>query len=216
LTFVFVTVFWVFSVCLHEFGHAIAAYLGGDKSVKDKGYLSLNPVHYMNPMYSILMPLLFLLFGGLGLPGGAVYINDSRLRGKYWSIAVSLAGPAANLLLAFVLAFALQFETVMQSNVAPTFAFLAWLQVSAVVFNLIPIPPLDGYRAVSVFLSPQTRSQFDGVANMAIWLLFALFLFSREFATMFFGIISSITADMGVPTYLVVEGWRDFFFWKPN
>src|SRR5512141_2416484 len=97
--FLLVTVAWVFSVCLHEFGHALTAYYGGDYTVKEKGYLTLNPVHYTHPVYSLVMPLVFMLLGGIGLPGGAVYINEHLLRSRGWRAAVSLAGPAMNVAL---------------------------------------------------------------------------------------------------------------------
>ena len=79
--FIIVTVLWIFSVCIHEFGHAIVAYWGGDHTVKDKGYLTLNPLRYANPVMSLLIPLVFLAMGGIGFPGGAVYINTQALRG---------------------------------------------------------------------------------------------------------------------------------------
>ena len=160
-TFVLVLIGWVFSVTLHEFAHAAVAYLGGDYTVKDKGYLSFNPLKYTHPMLSIGLPLLFLALGGIGLPGGAVYIERHRLRSKWWGAAVSAAGPAANLLLALLLAapFALglvdtnviefdvagwQIETSSvweNSTLWSAVAFLAMLQITAVFFNLLPIPP---------------------------------------------------------------------------
>jgi len=66
---------WLVSLCLHEFGHAIVAYGCGDRSVRAKGYLTLDLVRYTHLQYSIVLPLVFLAFGGIGLPGGAVYIN---------------------------------------------------------------------------------------------------------------------------------------------
>src|SRR5262249_25868997 len=89
--FFIVTVLWIFSVCLHEFGHAIVAYYGGDTSVREKGYLTFNPLKYTHPVYSLLMPVIFMMLGGIGLPGGAVYINDQALRSRQWRTAVSLA-----------------------------------------------------------------------------------------------------------------------------
>src|SRR5881394_1341331 len=96
--FLIVTILWIFSVCLHEFGHAIVAYHGGDTSVREKGYLTFNPLKYTHPVYSLLMPVLFMMLGGIGLPGGAVYIERDRLRSREWETAVSLAGPAMNVL----------------------------------------------------------------------------------------------------------------------
>ena len=92
-TFILVVVGWIFSLCLHEWAHARMAYEGGDTSVVEKGYLSFNPLKYMDPIFSIVLPLAFLVMGGIGLPGGAVYIDQSRLKSKQWSTWVSLAGP---------------------------------------------------------------------------------------------------------------------------
>src|ERR1700741_2320636 len=70
--FPFVLAGWVVSLCLHEFGHALAAFLCGDRSVRDKGYLTLDPLRYTDLQFSIFWPLVFLAMGGIGLPGGAV------------------------------------------------------------------------------------------------------------------------------------------------
>ncbi len=71
-TFLIVLAGWIFSLSLHEFAHALVAYYGGDKTVKDKGYLTFNPLKYTHPMLSIVFPIIFLMMGGIGLPGGAV------------------------------------------------------------------------------------------------------------------------------------------------
>src|SRR5512146_3018031 len=108
MTFLIVILGWIFSLCLHEFSHALVAYYGGDTTVRDKGYLTFNPLKYTHPVYSIVLPLLLLLMGGIGLPGGAVYIENWRLRSRGWISAVSLAGPTANLLVAVVLGLVLR------------------------------------------------------------------------------------------------------------
>src|SRR5258708_39683939 len=107
--FLIVVVIWVFSVCLHEYGHAIVAYHGGDHTVEEKGYLSMNPVYYAHPVTSFLLPMLFMVVGGIGLPGGAVYINRHLLRSRGWETAVSLAGPAMNLIIAIIITLLLRF-----------------------------------------------------------------------------------------------------------
>ena len=99
MTFIVVLVGWILSLSLHEFSHALVAYMGGDYTVREKGYLTFNPLKYTHPVYSLLLPLLFLVMGGIGLPGGAVYIETWRLRSKNWRTAVSLAGPLSHLLL---------------------------------------------------------------------------------------------------------------------
>ena len=92
--FLIVVVIWVFSVCLHEYGHAWVAYRGGDHTVEEKGYLSMNPIRYADPVTSFILPMVFMMVGGIGLPGGAVYINRHLLRSRNWETGVSLAGPA--------------------------------------------------------------------------------------------------------------------------
>src|SRR3970040_1656278 len=108
MTFLVVLIGWIFSLCLHEFSHALVAYYGGDNTVKEKGYLTFTPLKYTHPVFSLLMPIIFLLMGGIGLPGGAVYIERWRLRGPKWETAVSLAGPLSNALLALMLGLILQ------------------------------------------------------------------------------------------------------------
>ena len=161
--FLIVLVGWIFSLCLHEFSHAIVAYYGGDTSVKEKGYLTFNPLKYTHPVYSLLMPIIFLALGGIGLPGGAVYIETWRIRDRRWLSAVSLAGPSANFLVAFILGVLLSFTPLAQTNIAPALSFLAYLQVTAVVLNLIPLPPLDGFRHHRALSQP--RSARDHLAN---------------------------------------------------
>ena len=103
MTFLIVLAGWIFSLCLHEFSHALVAYNGGDYTVREKGYLSFNPLKYTHPVFSIVVPIIFLLLGGIGLPGGAVYIETWRIRSRKWLSLMSLAGPASNLLVAIVL-----------------------------------------------------------------------------------------------------------------
>lgn len=148
-----VVIGWIISLCIHEFSHAFVAYLGGDSTVREKGYLTLNPIYYIHPVYSLLMPMVFLLLGGLGLPGGAVYIEHHRLRSKGWNSAVSLFGPLSNLFLAVILGVILRFAPADAAGIWPSLAFLGALQISAVVLNLLPVPPLDGYGIFSAYMS---------------------------------------------------------------
>ena len=166
ITFLVVLVGWIFSLCLHEFSHALAAYKGGDTTVRDKGYLTFNPLKYTHPVYSLLLPLIFLLLGGIGLPGGAVYIEKWRLRSRGWESAVSLAGPSANLLLALLLAIVLRLAPVYAGGVWPGLAFLALLQLMGAVLNLLPIPPLDGYGVLAPHLPAPVRLQADRYAQV--------------------------------------------------
>ncbi len=213
LTFTVVLIGWIFSLCLHEFSHALVAYLGGDTTVKDKGYLTFNPLKYTHPVYSLLLPLLFLVLGGIGLPGGAVYIETWRLRSCNWVSAVSLAGPTANLILAIIIGTVLRFGPVTSSGLWPAIAFLGLLQVIAVVLNLIPIPPLDGYGIIAPFLPNDFRQQVNQFAGFGVWILFFLMWYVPIFGALFWGIAGGVASLMGVPLQLAFLGQSQFQFW---
>ena len=97
VVFLFVVLGWILSLTLHEFAHAAMAYIGGDRSVREKGYLTLDPTKYTDLSLSLIMPVVFVLIGGIGLPGGAVWINQSAIRNPVHRTLVSLAGPFANI-----------------------------------------------------------------------------------------------------------------------
>ncbi len=213
LTFVLVLFLWIFSVCLHEFAHAWVAYEGGDTSVKEKGYLSMNPLKYLDPMMSVIMPVVFLMLGGIGLPGAAVYIDRSKLRSAGRESAVSLAGPAANLFLLLVISAVLNLTPVGDSLFAPPLAFLALLQASAVVLNLLPIPGFDGYGALSPHLSAETRARWDQYGRYAIWILLLLLFLVPPFRDTFWGAVRLLIESCGISSAQAWRGYQDFRFW---
>src|SRR6266576_6003482 len=85
---------WIMSVVLHEFAHGVVGYLGGDYTIKERGGLTLNPLQYIDPIFSLLLPVVFLLMGGIPLPGGVTYIRRDLLCNRFWQVAMSAAGPA--------------------------------------------------------------------------------------------------------------------------
>ncbi len=217
MTFTIVFLGWIASLSLHEFLHALVAYLGGDWSVKEKGYLTLNPLKYTHPPYSLVLPMIFLLLGGIGLPGGAVYIETWRLRSSAWRSLVSLAGPAANLLIAIVLSLLLQFaptDTLAQNSPWPGIAFLAMLQISALVLNLIPLPPFDGYGIIEPYLSDQIRERIDA---WRIWIMLIVFLALWNIPlinSMFWLQVYILGIRLGIPFELAIIGLQRFRFWE--
>jgi Zn-dependent protease len=213
MTFIIVLVGWVFSLCVHEFSHAAVAYAGGDTTVRDKGYLTFNPLKYTHPVYSLLLPLLFLALGGIGLPGGAVYIETWRLRSRSWVSAVSLAGPTSNLILAIVLGIVLTVAPATSGGVWPGLAFLAFLQVSALVLNLIPLPPFDGFGALEPYLSPNIRSTVAQYRNILPWAVFFLLWYVPTVNDAFWRLVFLLAHGVGVPLELAQLGLRGFQFW---
>ncbi len=213
MTFIVVLVGWVFSLCLHEFSHALVAYFGGDTTVKDKGYLTFNPLKYTHPVYSLLLPLLFLVLGGIGLPGGAVYIETWRLRSRAWKSAVSLAGPTANLILAIILGIVLRLAHPTSSGIWPGLAFLAFLQISALVLNLIPLPPFDGYGVLEPYLPSSIQMSMAETRGMLSWIVFFVLWYIPFVGNLFWGLIGFLAQWVGVPLDLVSLGFSLFRFW---
>lgn len=216
MTFAIVLIGWILSLCLHEFFHALAAYLGGDTTVKDKGYLTFNPLKYTHPLYSLILPLLFLVMGGIGLPGGAVYIETWRLRSRTWRSIVALAGPMANLLVGILLGILLRFlpyDAANNNSPVPGIAFLALLQFSALVLNLIPLPPFDGYGILEPFLSIRTQ---EWIGSMRTYLMLAVFLalwYVPAVNELFWTQVLRISSVFGVPFGIAWEGFARFRFW---
>ena len=212
-----VTVLWIFSVCLHEFGHALVAFYGGDHTVKDKGYLTMNPLRYTHPVLSILMPVVFMVMGGIGLPGGAVYIEHHLLRSRGWETGVSLAGPAMNLLLIILLGLAFKLgwlQNDVESLASVSLSFLLLLQISALVLNLLPIPPLDGFQAIAPWLPAEMRERLFAFSSQGMWILFLALWFIPPVNNAFWHLVFSISDSLGVDRFLFFAGWKAFRFWE--
>ena len=211
----FVLVGWIFSLCLHEFGHAVTAVLGGDTSPGTLRYLSFNPLHYVNPLLSIIMPVIFILIGGIALPGGAVYLRRDLIRNRGWQSAVSLAGPFGNFLFLLGLALPLRLG-VMDGH--PTLqaaaAVLAFFQVAAIVLNLLPIPPLDGFGVIMPWLPRQFAQAAMSIGMYGFILIFVLLWFVPQANYAFFNAVFNILAAVGIDPQLAVDGLNNLFFWR--
>lgn len=214
MTFTIVFFGWIFSLCLHEFSHALVAYLGGDYTVREKGYLTFNPLKYTHPLFSIVLPLLFLIMGGIGLPGGAVYIERWRIRNPFMLSLMSLAGPFSNLLIAILLGLILRFVPSIPTAYLPGLSFLLVLQVSAVLFNSIPLPPFDGYNVLEPFLSPIIRTQVERFRDISIWVILLMFWFVPTVANSFWETVFAVSTVIGVDWGWVISGLERFRFWE--
>lgn len=213
-TFLVVLIGWIFSLSLHEFSHALVAYYGGDKSVKDKGYLTFNPLKYTHPIMSVVLPIIFLMMGGIGLPGGAVYIEDWRIRSPRWRSMVSLAGPLSNLILAVIFGLIFRFAPWNSAGIWPGLAFLALLQVSAVVFNLIPLPPLDGYGIFRPHMDPAMSAPMEQLGQFSLLILFVLLWYVPIVGDVFWTFIFVTAEVLGIPLGLARVGLSQFMFWR--
>lgn len=220
LTTLFVLSGWIVSLCLHEFGHALAAYLGGDTAVGEAGYLTLNPLRYTHPVLSLIFPVIFLLMGGIGLPGGAVYIRTGALRNNQWAALVSAAGPLGTLVFCLLISLPFYFDWVNWTTDEnwrfwPALAFLGFLQVTALLFNLLPIPPLDGFQLLATQLPAAIRRQLVAVGNLGFFLLLFLFSSDNPVTDAFWRIAFLTAARLQIPIELVAIGYQQFAWWNP-
>ncbi|MCZ4521683.1 site-2 protease family protein [Rhodococcus ruber] len=211
--FVLVLAGWIASVCLHEFGHAFTAFRAGDREVELRGYLTLNPLKYTHPLLSIVLPVVFIAIGGIGLPGGAVYLRTGQFPASTQR-RIALAGPFANAVVAVALLVVIRlFGT---DGTHPAFwyglSFLAFLQIMATILNLIPVPGLDGYAALEPSLSHSTRASLNQFKGYGILVLVAL-LFVPAVNAAFFGAIYTLFGLSGVPEFFAGNGNYLMRFW---
>ncbi|GGX11959.1 site-2 protease family protein [Streptomyces chryseus] len=210
--FLFVTSAWVVSLCLHEYAHARTALHGGDISVGARGYLTLNPLKYTHPLLSIVLPVLFVVMGGIGLPGGAVYIERGRVRGRWRHSLISAAGPLTNVLFAVVCTapFWLNATDGVPDPFLYALGFLALLQVTAAILNFLPVPGLDGYGVIEPWLSYKVRRQVEPLAPFGLLLVFAL-LWIPEVGDVFFDAVDAVLRGLGVDDWRT--GLEYYRFW---
>lgn len=214
--FPFVLAGWLVSLCLHEFGHAIVAYHSGDRSMRAKGYLTLDLLRYTHLQYSIILPLAFLALGGIGLPGGAVYINRLALHSRLHRTLVSAGGPAATLaVLAILLTILGAGSEHIKANPAlyGALAFLAFLQLTTLIFNLLPVPGLDGWGILHPWLPRKVRQFGSRAAGIAPFLLLLL-LFLPPVNRAFWNGAYALSGIIRIETRAIIQGWSLFEFWR--
>lgn len=194
------------SMMLHELAHGFVAYLLGDNTAKDEGRLTLNPLKHLDPVLSVAMPLLLFLSGG-PVFGGAkpVPVDSRKLKHGVWGMAmVALAGPLTNFALALI-GFLIGYFTG-AFTVGAYGTFYQDLMMNFVVinlgfgvFNLIPIPPLDGSRVLYALAPDQVR---DVMQRMERWGIMVILILVVVFSP----VISVIMSG-------AINGIWDFFCW---
>lgn len=184
------------SIVLHELAHGWAAISRGDRTPIELGHMTWNPLVHMGQTSLIL----FLVFG---IAFGAMPVNPNRMRGKYAGAYVAVAGPSMNLLLAIacmifgglVLAFEKQIGEPLATNTLTFFSLGVMLNVVLMLFNLLPIPPLDGSRILADFSPGYARLW---MSENAQWVALGLFLLVFFFAGDYIIPLGFRAADLGI------------------
>lgn len=154
--FVYTAIALLVAIIPHEIAHGYAAYLLGDDTAKTDGRLSLNPLNHIDPIG--LLSMIFLRFGW----AKAVPINSSKFKGnrKKGTLIVALAGVCINFVLAFLFSIPFAYSYLKGYNIANLFQEILWYNVMLGVFNLVPLPPLDGSKVVASLLPSDVEYKF--------------------------------------------------------
>ena len=171
------------SVVLHEVMHGYIAKLLGDDTAKDEGRLTLNPIPHIDPMMTIALPVL-LAFTGQPIFGAAkpVPVLRHRLKWDEFGMAlVAIAGPLTNLLLAFIGGLLLRWGGVDDIYWTTWWVYFVQINIGFFIFNLLPIPPLDGSRVLYAFAPEPVQSLMDRIEPFGFFILLGLVLFGMPF-----------------------------------
>jgi Zn-dependent protease len=186
---VIVLVSLIVSLVIHEFMHGYVGYLLGDTTAQEQGRLTLNPLRHIDPFMTILLPIITLkLFGQPILAAKPVPFNPDRVKyDEYGAAMLAAAGPLSNLVLAFF--GAILATHVFAGNTYWSHAFVIFTQLNVLlcVFNLIPIPPLDGSRVLYAFAPEPLQDLMRTVEPFGIFVVFAL---------VFYGGLSGILSNI--------------------
>lgn len=173
----------VISITIHEAIHAYVGYFLGDDTAKLEGRVSLNPFRHIDLFSTVILPIItFLIFKVPLLAAKPVPFNPNRVRyGEFGAAMIALAGPLSNLLLA---GFAGGLVQIFKGSLGATLLQILFIfmivNIALFVFNMLPIPPLDGSRLLYAF-APETVQRFMGtLENFGVFLIFGLIILAPE------------------------------------
>jgi Zn-dependent protease len=181
----------IYSIILHEIAHGFVAKLAGDKTAEREGRITLNPIPHIDPIGSILIPLIATM-SGWGVFGYAkgVPINLYNLNTKFKQFAVAVAGVATNLLIGSLILIAIKFNLV-SPGLEEVFFKVSIVNFGLAFFNLIPIPPFDGMRIVQSFF-PAIGQRFQAYENNPLFMIVAIIVAMNIFGLFYKDIMNFV------------------------
>ncbi len=191
---IFSAIVLIMSVVIHEVSHGYAAYLLGDRTARDAGRLTLNPIKHLDFFGSFLIPLATYISGGF-IFGWAkpVPYNPYNLKDQKWGPAlVGIAGPVSNLIVALIFGLGVRYGSATMAIYNPVFLlalkYIVAINILLAIFNLIPIPPLDGSKVLFGFLPSRLWSVEQTLERYGfiILIIFILFFFQYIFPVVSF------------------------------
>ena len=181
---IFEIIVLVFSAIIHEYMHGFVADKLGDPTARQMGRLTLNPLPHIDLFGSIIVPLLMIL-GNFGFVFGwakPVPVNPYNLRDqKYGWAKVAIAGPAGNLVLALMFGIFLRFFSAFNANLTSFLIVIVWVNLILMIFNLVPIPPLDGSRVLAAFLPAKVQAAYFSLEKYGLFLVLLFMMFGYNF-----------------------------------
>ncbi|OGN00358.1 MAG: hypothetical protein A3B91_00420 [Candidatus Yanofskybacteria bacterium RIFCSPHIGHO2_02_FULL_41_29] len=176
---IFYIIIILYSVTIHEVSHGLMANSLGDSTAKNLGRLSLNPIKHLDPFGSVLLPFLLYITTGFafGYAKPVPYNPNNLVDRRYGPVKVAVAGPASNLILALLFGFSLRLmPDVFSSSLVPElFGMIVMLNLVLAVFNMFPVPPLDGHWLLMAFL-PDRLNALKVYIYKNSFILFPIFL----------------------------------------
>ena len=216
LPFIFLFSGSILSIAYHEFFHAITAFLLGDSSIFGQRYLRFDIRKYFHGFTSFLLPAALFFITGLFLPGAAVYFDGNKIQNRFHLALVFISGVIANLIILLLISYVINhYGEVLSEQTKILLHTLAFIQIIIIVFNLLPIPPLDGWGVISQLFNESIINFFKkcgfyiliGFISLGIYYELFIYLFPfYDYLTDFFNLSNDY----------ISQGWNHLILYDPK
>jgi len=201
----------IFSVIIHEYFHGAVAYSLGDDTAKNMGRLTLNPIPHLDIIGSIILPFLLIFISILTGGGGIIFgwakpvpINPNNFRDrKYGELKVALAGPLANFSLALIFGLLLRFlpHFIYMPGIYYVFSYIVYLNLLLCVFNLFPVPPLDGSHVLFFFFPHLEEKATIFFSQFGLLIIFFVIFFLSPYLTIIIDFIFKLIVGKSIVSF---------------